>query len=149
TARGDMEGTGLDRGDALMHQLGATIDQPRLLGAKTHRLARDLVVIGLVGLAEIGGIGEDARALLPHPKQRRARLEGPGGFDADLVPFGQAFQDRRHGSFQSVVMAHRPKRPMPNWLRAYQTSRASARVFGPALSGSRHPRCGDAGTAGA
>jgi hypothetical protein len=37
--------------------------------------ARDLVVIGLVGLAEIGGIGEDPGAFLLHPQQRRAGVE--------------------------------------------------------------------------
>ena len=60
------------------------------------RLARNLVVVGLVGLAEIGGIGKDPGALLLHPQQRRAGVETARESDADFFPFGQAFQDRAH-----------------------------------------------------
>jgi hypothetical protein len=35
----------LQRGDALLDKLRAAVDQPRLLGAVQHRLARDLVVV--------------------------------------------------------------------------------------------------------
>jgi hypothetical protein len=54
----DVEGAGLDGGDAFVDQLRAAIDQPGFFGAVLQRLARDLVVVGLVGLAEVGGVGK-------------------------------------------------------------------------------------------
>ncbi|MGY2931171.1 hypothetical protein ACVWZ6_000773 [Bradyrhizobium sp. GM6.1] len=94
----DMKGAGLDSGDAFVDELRAAIDQQRFLRAELHRLARDLVVIGLIRLAEIGGIGVAARALLLHPEQRRAGIEAARKSDADFLPLGQAFQDRGHGA---------------------------------------------------
>ena len=47
-----MKGTGLDRGDAFGDELRPAVDQPRDVGAVGLGLARDLVVVGLVGLAE-------------------------------------------------------------------------------------------------
>ena len=94
----DVEGAGLDGGNAFVDQLRAAIHQPGFFGAELQRLARNLVVVGLVGLAEIGGIGKDARALLLHPEQRRAGVETARESDADFFPFGQAFQDRTHGA---------------------------------------------------
>ncbi|MEY9477084.1 hypothetical protein ABH981_001297 [Bradyrhizobium ottawaense] len=98
----DMEGARLDRGDTFMDQLRAAIDEPGLLGTELHRLARDLVVVGLVGLAEIGGVGVAARALLLHPEQRRRGIEAARKSDADFLTLGQAFQDRGHGASNRV-----------------------------------------------
>src|SRR5207253_79724 len=58
----------------------------------------NLVVVGLVRLAEVGGIGKDAGALLLHPQERRAGVETARESDADFFPFGQALQDRTHGA---------------------------------------------------
>ena len=66
-----MEGAGLDGGNAFVDQLRAAIHQPGFFGAEFQRLARNFVVVGLVRLAEIGGIGKGAGALLLHPQQRR------------------------------------------------------------------------------
>ncbi len=71
----------------------AAVDQPRLLGAVGERLARDLVVVGLVGLPEIGGVGERDRAFLPHPVERGARVEAAGKRDADVFADGKCLQD--------------------------------------------------------
>jgi hypothetical protein len=79
-----------------MDQLRAAIDQPRFFGAEFQRLSRNLVVVGLVRLAEIGGIGKDAGALLLHPQQRRAGVETARESDADFLARGQAFQDHTH-----------------------------------------------------
>jgi hypothetical protein len=68
---------------------GAAVDQPRLLGAVLHRLARDLVVVGLVGLAQVGGVGVGNRALVAHPVQRGAGVEAAGERDADLLADGK------------------------------------------------------------
>ena len=94
----DVEGAGLDGGNAFVDQLRAAIHQPGFFGAELQRLARNLVVVGLVGLAEIGGIGKDAGALLLHPQQRRAGVETARESDADFFALGQAFQDRTHGA---------------------------------------------------
>jgi len=67
-AGADVEGAGLDGGNTFVHQLRAAIHQPGFFGTVFQRLARNLVVVGLVGLAEVGGIGEDAGALLLHPQ---------------------------------------------------------------------------------
>ena len=71
----------------------AAFDQPRLLGAVGHRLARDLVVVGLVGLAEVGGVGVGNRALRAHPVQRGAGVEAAGKRDADFLSDGQALKN--------------------------------------------------------
>ena len=94
----DMEGAGLDGGDTFVNQLRAAIHQPGFFAAELERLARNLVVVGFVRLAEIGGIGKDARALLLHPEQRRAGVETARESDADFFPLGQAFQNRTHGA---------------------------------------------------
>ena len=84
-AGGDVEGAALDGGDALGHELRPALDQPGLLGAVGHRLARDVVVVGLVGLAEVRGVGVGDRALRAHPVQRGAGVESARERDADLV----------------------------------------------------------------
>src|SRR5690606_23146955 len=56
-ASGNVERTGLQRGDALGHQLRAAVDQAGVFGAVGHGLARDFVVVGFVGLAQVGRVG--------------------------------------------------------------------------------------------
>ena len=73
--RRDVKRAALQRRHAFGDERFAAFDQPRLLGAVGHRLARDLVVVGLVGLAEIRGVGVRNRALLAHPVQRGAGIE--------------------------------------------------------------------------
>ena len=60
------------------------------------RLARDLVVVGLVGLAEVGGVGVGDRALAAHPVQRGAGVEAAGKGDADLLAGGKVLEDGAH-----------------------------------------------------
>ena len=79
-------------------QLLAAVDQARLLGAVLQRLARDLVVVGLVGLAEVGGIGVGDRALAAHPVQRGAGVEAAGERDADLLADRKVLKDVCHVS---------------------------------------------------
>jgi hypothetical protein len=54
---GDVEGAGLQRGDAFADERAAAVDEAGLFGAVLEGLARDLVVVGFVGLAEVGGVG--------------------------------------------------------------------------------------------
>ena len=95
---GDVEGAALQRGDAFGGELRAAVDQARLLGAVLHGLARDLVVVGLVGLAEVGGVGVGDGALVAHPVQRGAGVEAAGKGDADLLAGGKVLEDGGHAS---------------------------------------------------
>ncbi len=61
-----------------------------------ERAARDLVVVLLVGLTEIGGVRVGNRALAAHPVQGRARVEAAGKRDADLLAGGNTLKNRRH-----------------------------------------------------
>ena len=88
-----MEGAGLQCREPLGHQLRPAVNQPRLLGAVLQRLARDLVVVGLVRLTEIGRVGVRDGALLPHPVERGARVETAGKRDADLLAGGNVLKD--------------------------------------------------------
>ena len=92
-----MECAGLERGDAFAHERAAAVDQPCFYRAVLERLLRDLVVVGLVGLAEVGGIGVGQRALLLHPVQRSAGVQPAGEGDADFLADGQSFKNDGHG----------------------------------------------------
>ena len=89
----------MQRRQALGRELGAAVDQARLLGAVLHRPARDVVVVGLVGLAEVGGVGVRHGPLAAHPVQGGAGVEAAGKGDADALADGKVLQDRGHGSF--------------------------------------------------
>ena len=55
-----------------------SLDQARQLGAVFLRLARNRVVVRLIGLPEIGGVGVRNRALRAHPVERGAGIEAAG-----------------------------------------------------------------------
>ena len=99
-----MEGAALQRRDAFGGELGAAVDQARLLGAVLERPARDVVVVGLVGLAEVGGVGVGHRALAAHPVQRGAGVEAAREGDADALADGKVLEDRGHGSSHALRM---------------------------------------------
>src|SRR5690606_31698391 len=81
----------------LMRQLGAAVDQARLFGAVLHGLARDFVVVRLVGLAEVGGVGVGNGACLLHPEQGGAGVETAGESDADFLLEGEVLKNGGHG----------------------------------------------------
>ena len=56
------------------------------------------VVVGLVGLAEVGGVGVGDGALLLHPVEGGRGVESTGEGDADLLTDGQGFKDDGHCS---------------------------------------------------
>ena len=93
---GDVEGAGLQRGDAFGDELRAAIDQARFFGAVLQGAARDLVVIGLIGLAEIGGVGIGDGALRAHPVDGGAGVESAGEGEADFFARGQVLQNISH-----------------------------------------------------
>ena len=77
-------------------ELRTAVDQPRLLRTVLLRAARDVVVVLLVGLTEVGCVGVGDGTLAAHPVQRRARVETAGERDSDLLTYGNVFQDVRH-----------------------------------------------------
>ena len=102
-ARGrDMEGAGLQGGDPLGDRLRPALDQAGALGSVGQRLARDRVVVVLVGLAEVGRVGVGDRAVLAHPVQGGAGVEPSGERDADPLADGKMLEDVRHG----LVLRH-------------------------------------------
>ena len=94
----DVERARLDRRDPFRHQLLAAVDEARVRGAVLQRLARDRIVVGLVGLPEIGRVGVRDRTLLAHPVDRRAGVEAAGKCDADLPSDRELLEDRFHGT---------------------------------------------------
>ena len=108
----DMEGAGLQRGQAFGGELAAAVDQARQFGAVLHRLARNLFVVGLVGLAEVGGVGVGQGALLLHPVQCGAGIEPAGESDADFLAGGNVLKNGRHGASASAEMADVVIRPV-------------------------------------
>ena len=91
-----MERAALQRGNAFGGELRAAIDQAGLFGAVFHGLARNLVVVGLVGLAEVGGVGVRDRALLLHPEQGSAGVQTAGEGDTDFLLQGQVLKNGGH-----------------------------------------------------
>src|SRR5438105_11658369 len=91
-----MKRAALQRRQSLGHELGAAVDQARLLGAVEKRAAWNVVVVGLVGLAEVGGIRVRNRAFRPHPMEGCARVEAARECDADLLAGRNALENSRH-----------------------------------------------------
>src|SRR5262249_7115710 len=83
--RRDVKSAALKRREAFEDQLTPAIDEPRLLRAVELGASRDVVVVGLVRLSEVGGIRVRNRAALSHPVERRAGVESAGERDADLL----------------------------------------------------------------
>ena len=65
---------------------------------------RDLVVVGLVRLAEVRGVGVGDRALRTHPVKRGAGVEAAGKCDADLLARGNALQNVRHVISETTII---------------------------------------------
>ncbi|MNV03146.1 hypothetical protein D3C71_933990 [compost metagenome] len=91
-----MEGASLQGGNAFVRQLGAAVHQACLLGAVFHGLARNGFVVGLVGLAEVGGVGVGYGALELHPVQGCAGVQAAGECNADLLAEGEVLEDGCH-----------------------------------------------------
>ena len=108
----------LQRGDPFGDELRAAVDQARLLGAVLQRAARDVVVVGLVGLAEVRGVGVGDRALAAHPVQRGARVEAAGKRDADLLAGGKTLENCAHGFSQYPMTVPIAPRGPPLGFRA-------------------------------
>jgi hypothetical protein len=95
----DVKGAALQRGNAFSRQLAAAVDQAGLFSAVLHRLARDFVVVRLIGLAQVGGVGVGNRALELHPVQCGAGVQAAGKGDADFLAGGKVLEDGGHEWF--------------------------------------------------
>ncbi len=100
---GDVEGAGLEGGDAFADEREAGVDEAGLFGAVLEGLARDGVVVGLVGLAEVGGVGVGDGALLLHPVEGGGGVEAAGEGYAYALVGGEGFEDGGHCKDLSVA----------------------------------------------
>src|SRR5207302_195103 len=96
SGRGDVERAALQRRQSFGDQWRAAVDETRLLGAVPQRAARDVIVIGLVGLTEVGRIRVRDRALLPHPVQGGARIEAARKRNADALADRKSLKNVSH-----------------------------------------------------
>ncbi len=86
-----MEGTGLEGGDAFANEGAAAVDEAGFFSAVFEGFTGDLVVVGFVGLAEVGGVGVGEGAFLLHPVEGGAGVEAAGEGYADFLAEGQGF----------------------------------------------------------
>ena len=101
----DVKGAALERDEALVHELGAAVDELRRLGAVLERARRDVGDVLLVGLAEIGGEGVRDAALLADPGDGSGGVEPAGEGDPDALADGQGLEDAAH---RASVVRPRP-----------------------------------------
>ena len=91
--RADVERTALQRDQPFADQLVAAVDQPGLLGPVLLGPVGHGVELGLVVLAEVGGVGVRDRPALAHPRHGRRRVEATRERDADAFADRQRHQD--------------------------------------------------------
>src|SRR5690606_23582118 len=105
-----VEGAALERGNALGGQLAPAVDQPREFGAVEQGLARNLLVVGLVGLAEVRGVGKGNGALVAHPAERGTRIEPSREGDSDFLSDRQTLKDIGQGDSpkQQMITERQP-----------------------------------------
>ena len=93
----DVEGAAGEGGQALLDQRRLAVDEPGDLRAVVARAAGHRGDVGLVVLAEVGGVGAGHRALLAHPRDRHRGVEAAGEGDADAFTDRQGGEDLGHG----------------------------------------------------
>ena len=86
----------LQSGNPLGGELAAAVDQAGVLGAVFHGFARNFVVVGFVGLAQVGGVGIGDRAFVAHPVQRGAGVQTAGKRDAYFLAGGDVLKNGGH-----------------------------------------------------
>src|SRR5471032_967878 len=91
-----MECARLQSRNAFGHELRPAVNQPRAFCAVLYRPTGNLIVIILVGLAQVSGVSERYRAFEAHPMQRRAGIEAAGERDSDALLDGKIFENGGH-----------------------------------------------------
>ena len=98
TAAGaDVEGAARQGGEALLHELAPAVDRAGQLGAVLEGTVGYAVDVGLVVLADVGGVGARDRALVAHPGDGDGGVQAAGEGDADALAGGQGGEDLAHG----------------------------------------------------
>ena len=95
-ARADVERAALQGDEALFDERGLRVDGAGDLGAVLLRAIGHRVDVGLVVLADVGGVRAGHGALLAHPRDGDGGVETTGEGDADAFADGQAGEDFRH-----------------------------------------------------
>ncbi len=96
-ARGaNVERATLQRDETLLNEGRLRVHQAGPLGAILQRPSGNRVDVGLVILADVGGVGERDRALLPHPGDRARGVETPGERYSDFFADGEGAENLRH-----------------------------------------------------
>ncbi|MNW68114.1 hypothetical protein D3C74_468120 [compost metagenome] len=80
-----MERAARDRGQPLLHERCAAVDETGQLGTVGHGAARHGVDVRLVVLPDVGGVGAGHRTLVAHPRDGDGGVETPGEGDADAL----------------------------------------------------------------
>ena len=94
--RGDVERTTLKRYEALVHQLGAAVHQACFLGAVLLRPTGHTWQVGLIVLAEIGGVAVGDGALFAHPRHSGRGVETSAKRDTDPFTDGERREHLGH-----------------------------------------------------
>ncbi len=116
----DVEGSALQRGQSLAHQLHPAVEQASLLRAVFQRPARDIVVVGLVGLPQVRGVAVRDCALLAHPVDGRAGVQASREGDPDLFSDGERLQNSAHKLSSSMECPDRAG-IVPSGRNPYET----------------------------
>ena len=101
TGRADVERAAGQGRQPLLDQRTPAVDGARDLGAVGEGPARHALDVGLVVLAEVGGVGARDRALVAHPRDGDRGVEPAGEGDADALSLGQGGEDLAHRSLSS------------------------------------------------
>ena len=84
-----MPGAALQGDEALVDERLGAVDQPGDLGTVLGGTAGHRGDVGLVGLADVGGVGAGDGAVLAHPGDGDRRVEAAGERETDQFADGQ------------------------------------------------------------
>ena len=87
------------------NQRAAAVDEAGLCGAVFEGLARNFVVVGFVGLAQVGCVGVGDRSLLSHTVQGGRSVKPAREGNANLLADGQGFENYGHTRNLGVHLA--------------------------------------------
>ena len=83
-------------GQPFLHEGGAAVDQPGGIRAVRRGALGHRDDVGLVVLADVGGVGARHCALLAHPRDRYRGVEAAGESDPDTFADRQGGEHLRH-----------------------------------------------------
>jgi hypothetical protein len=87
----------LEGGESFTDELGAAVDEAGNFGSAFEGAFRNFVVVGFVGLSQIGGIAIGDGAFLAHPIDGGAGIEATRKCDAYTFAEGKRLKNIAHG----------------------------------------------------